>query len=72
MDLAMHLHLVPKLRVSGAILSSSPYCFIACPGTALLYFAVFVTMLCNKVKSNDGLETYELCVKLKSVRNCRL
>jgi len=29
-------------------------------------------MLCNKVKSHDGMETCELCVKLKFVRNCRL
>ena len=54
MDLATHLQLVPKLRMDGAIVSLFPYCFISSPGTALLYFAVFVTMLCNEVKSNDG------------------
>jgi hypothetical protein len=61
MDLATHLHLVPKLRMSGTILSSSPYCFIACLGTALLYFAVFVI----KSKVTMVWETCELCVKLK-------
>jgi hypothetical protein len=45
LKLTAYLHIVARLRMSGTIPPFPPYAFVACPGTAYLYFTVTTAML---------------------------